>query len=1139
DNGVGNGDSGHAYDFGRLAGEKLFSGLTIDSPTDIDWYKFHFATIPGAGEEIRVRSISSNDRMTMRLVDSTGSTLATTSSGVIDLALIAGLVADPDYPDYFLQITTDLIPTVYEIEFVTGGAANNALATATVLDAPLDLYGSIQGRSLRKLPAETADVAWYQFALSRDATAGDELLTNLFEAAGVATIQVFASSAQNAASVRAVSGIAGDSTSIPLTGLKAGTSYWISVSGIGPTRYEFVPRMGGKLQLNLSKREIVDLSDKILVVRKDVILGGTGNDVIQGGPGEDWIFGGAGNDVLSGGIDRQKGDLIWGGTGDDIYQILPDAQALTRAGERAITIDGQTTFVPTYSDRFDGGDGADEVLFLGGDLDAQGDPIQDNVAIRWNTILHRNEFTSRIWDLLSNDFVAESFPGAAVYTGSAPSNASEIVAGRLSNDAVFVVTVNGLTRTITVTKDSTKFNALFTQLATQINAAIAAQGLATDLVAEVRAGRIVLSTVRIGATATLIVSSLPNSIAASIGIAPTTATINGSNVVPGFAQAYAYYTSLRTESTVLETRAGNDEVHGDAGYLIRGGEWGIDPEDRPQRANSNLAIRGGAGSDRLFGGAGDDIIEGGDDADVIVGGGGNDDLSGNSGDDWIAGGIPSLVPDRYEFATGQSNDIVAYASLLTDSLLPLRLADPLRANVVLNELSLHQGDRGDWYVFQTPEAIKSFGASKAAEVVRSMIDLQFTSPEASTAGTPTASVLANFGYHVVGNANNPDRTFFLFAATDSDPGSGLSPVPIDQFVGVPDHYLIHVPNINNVSIVSASDVKSFLTTAAETLSFSLTIDGIVRSIAITLSATTTYTAASLASPLQAAINIQFPPVSGVPLVTVQRLGMQDNRMGFWLNKPSGSSIAISNVNSIALSRLHIESRTVNKDDVSSIRPPEAMGAYTLTFKADALSTLGVGSTLHVGASTAEIRLQSADGLDRPVAIPLGDINHDGFADFIGSIQENGPTPWLAKVYFGDANVKSPDFAAPDLLLRLPFGYSGLTTVPSALPTIIANAIATGDFNGDGFGDIAFTDGDFATVSGEPLGQVRIVLGRTTWPALLNVAFESDVNITGLTQSLNPDSSRLRIASAGHLNNDAADDLLIGDPDRAGNGAVFV
>ena len=125
----------------------------------------------------------------------------------------------------------------------------------------------------------------------------------------------------------------------------------------------------------------------------------------------------------------------------------------------------------------------------------------------------------------------------------------------------------------------------------------------------------------------------------------------------------------------------------------------------------------------------------------------------------------------------------------------------------------------------------------------------------------------------------------------------------------------------------------------------------------------------------------------------------------------------------------------------------------MTFKADALGTAGVGSTVQVGTETSNSQLQSVDGLDRPVSIPLGDINGDSYDDFIGFVQESGPTPWLAKVFFGGANVTTPAFQTPDLQIQLPFDYSGL----SIAGTVINNVFATGDFNADGFGDFAVVD----------------------------------------------------------------------------------
>src|SRR5205807_3974476 len=116
------------------------------------------------------------------------------------------------------------------------------------------------------------------------------------------------------------------------------------------------------LTRDFSNETVTSLGDPTVINRKDVILGGKDNDVLQGGPGEDWIFGGPGNDVLAGGFDRQAGDLLWGGAGDDIYQIQPDYLPLTSAGKRTITAGSGQTFIPTYSDRFDGGPGNDEVL---------------------------------------------------------------------------------------------------------------------------------------------------------------------------------------------------------------------------------------------------------------------------------------------------------------------------------------------------------------------------------------------------------------------------------------------------------------------------------------------------------------------------------------------------------------------------------------------------------------------------------------------------------------------------------------------------------------------------------------------------------------------------------------------------------
>ncbi|MCA9048123.1 MAG: VCBS repeat-containing protein, partial [Planctomycetaceae bacterium] len=169
--------------------------------------------------------------------------------------------------------------------------------------------------------------------------------------------------------------------------------------------YELQPIINGDpgdvlVQPNAASVQLVDLGSQTRILRRDILIGGAGNDRLSGGSGEEWILGGPGDDVLNGGADRQASDLMWGGPGNDTFQIIPSDLPVTKTSERFVGIDGTNTktFIPTYSDRFDGGEGTDRVLFLGGDVDDQGRVVPDNVAVRYNTILHRYEVTAQVWN---------------------------------------------------------------------------------------------------------------------------------------------------------------------------------------------------------------------------------------------------------------------------------------------------------------------------------------------------------------------------------------------------------------------------------------------------------------------------------------------------------------------------------------------------------------------------------------------------------------------------------------------------------------------------------------------------------------------------------------------------------------------
>ncbi|MEM0926559.1 MAG: hypothetical protein AAGJ83_11015, partial [Planctomycetota bacterium] len=205
-------------------------------------------------------------------------------------------------------------------------------------------------------------------------------------------------------------------------------------------------------------------------VRRDVILGGPGNDILSGGPAEDWIFGGTGNDVLSGGLDRQAPDLLYGQAGDDTFQLIAD--------DLPTLTDSNETFVPTFTDEFNGGDGDDRVFFLGGDFDRLGNEVRDFASLRYNRFLHRYEFTNLVWDIQNQAFVqqTELLPSTLIAR-------HDITNANLGGDAVFTISIGETSGEIIAphqnnvngnhTADNDQFD--ISSLVSDINAAIFAE----------------------------------------------------------------------------------------------------------------------------------------------------------------------------------------------------------------------------------------------------------------------------------------------------------------------------------------------------------------------------------------------------------------------------------------------------------------------------------------------------------------------------------------------------------------------------------------------------------------------------------------------------------------------------------------
>lgn len=276
---------------------------------------------------------------------------------------------------------------------------NDIPSQAYDLNLPKDLN---QGATFTGLTIDNPDDQdWFSFELANPTQTN--LVLKTASPIDKVTVQVFTTARitdSNVAPLITASGL--QSITRSLSSLARGQKYLLKVSDDKtPTIYDI------KFEVKANAGETTNLSLRKDNERRDVILGGTGDDVLMGGAGEDWIFGNDGDDVLSGGLDRNASDLLFGGAGNDTFQIIPDYLPLLGNQSNTVFDPATKTYLPTYSDQLIGGAGDDRVLFLGGDKDRRGLEVPDFVSIRYNTGLHRYEFTSLVWDIGQQKFKTE------------------------------------------------------------------------------------------------------------------------------------------------------------------------------------------------------------------------------------------------------------------------------------------------------------------------------------------------------------------------------------------------------------------------------------------------------------------------------------------------------------------------------------------------------------------------------------------------------------------------------------------------------------------------------------------------------------------------------------------------------------